>query len=57
MAWRYNTYTTEMYRISNREMELNNRNRCKMLRLHTSYPECGTVAQVHRISGENATKL
>ena len=56
MAWGYSTYTMEVYRIGNREMELNNRNRCKMLRLHTSYLECGTVVQVHRISGKNATK-
>ena len=47
----------EVYRIGNGEMELNNRIRCKMLRLYTSYLECRTVAQVHRISGENATKL
>ena len=53
---RYSTYTMEVYSIGNREMELNNRNRCKMLRLHTSCLECRTVAQVHRISGENATK-
>ena len=56
MAQRYNTYTMEVYRIGNREMELNNRNRCKMLRLWTGCLECGTVVQVHRISGKNATK-
>ena len=56
MAWGSSTYTTEVYRIGNREMELNNRNRCKMLRLHTGCLECGTVAQVHRISSENATE-
>ena len=28
-----------------------------MLRLRTGCPECGTVVQVHRISGENATRL
>ena len=56
MAWGYSTYTTEVYRIGNGEMELNNRNRCKMLRLCTGCLECRTVVQVHRISGENATK-
>ena len=56
MAWGYSTYITEVYRIGNGEMELNNRNRCKMLRLCTGYPECGTVAQIHRVSGKNATK-
>ena len=56
MAWGYSTYITEVYRIGNEEMELNNRNRCKMLRLCTGYPECGIVAQIHRVSGKNATK-
>ena len=56
MAQGYSTYTTEGYRIGNGEMEPNNRNRCKMLRLHTGCPECGTVWQVHRVSGKNATK-
>ena len=56
MAQEYSTYTTEVYRIGNGEMELNNRNRCKMLRLCTSCPECRIVVQVHRVSGKNATK-
>ena len=56
MAWAYSTYTMEVYRFGNGEMELNNRNRCKMLRLHTGCLEYGTVAQVHRVSGKNATK-
>ena len=56
MAQGYSTYTTEVYRIGNGEMELNNRNRCKMLRLCTSCPECRIVVQVHRVSGKNATK-
>ena len=56
MARGYSTYTTEVYRIGNGEMELNNRNWCKMLRLYTGCLECGTVAQIHRISGKNATK-
>ena len=49
-------YSMEVYRIGNGEMELNNRNRCKMLRLCTGSLECRTVAQVHRVSGDNATK-
>ena len=56
MDWGYSTYTMEVYRIGNKEMKLNNRNRWNMLRLHTSCLECGTVVQVHRISGKNATK-
>ena len=56
MAWGYSTYITEVYRIDNGEMKLNNRNRCNMLGLCTGYPECKTVVQVYRISGKNATK-
>ena len=56
MAQGYSTYTMKVYRIGNREMKLNNRNKCRMLRLCTSCLKCGTVVQVHRISGENATK-
>ena len=56
MTQGYSIYTTDVDKICNREMELNNRNRCKMLRLCTGCLECRTVMEVHRISGKNATK-